>query len=319
MTSQNTLGLGIIGLGAMGRTLLQAARNHDDFDVVLAVDPQESSRKAAAQIAPEVSFSADPQDVLLSPSVDLVYIATPPSFHRGLSLAAFTAGKHVFCEKPLAVKVADGEAMVAAAAAAGKVSGVNFALSDRRSVLHLESELASGALGEVRGVEIRLHFPQWPREFQRNALWLNGREEGGFVREVLSHFIYLTQRFFGSLEVKFHDARFPADGGAESWLSASLTAGGIPVQITASAGVAAATTYEWFVWGTEKSYLLKDWGKLIEHRAGQWNEVPMPVQQGDEASRLTLLATAVRGGRLQNIASFADALGVQRVIEELIG
>ncbi|MBQ1442853.1 MAG: Gfo/Idh/MocA family oxidoreductase [Renibacterium sp.] len=318
MASSSTLGLGIIGLGAMGATLMRAAREHSDFTVRAAADPSESARLTAAGLIPGVRLSADPDAVLSDPGVDLVYIATPPAFHHDLSLAAFARGKHVFCEKPLSVSLAEGEAMARAAAESGRVSGVNFALSDRSSVLHLEQQLADGALGDVRGVEIRLQFPQWPRPFQEKALWLNGREQGGFVREVLSHFIYLTQRLFGPLEVRFHDARFPADGSAETWLSAALTAGGIPVQITAAAGIGSETTYEWFAWGTESSYLLKDWAKLSQFRQGQWQPVPMPVQQGDEASRLALLAAAIRGGSLQNIASFDAALGVQRVIEQLV-
>lgn len=314
-----TIGLGVIGLGAMGRTLLEAAVDHADFDVVGAADPQPAARAAAAELVPGIKVSVDANSVLADPDVDLIYIATPPAFHHDLAVAALAQGKHVFCEKPLAVDIAEGVAMAAAASAAGKVTGVNFALSDRTSVLHLEKQLDSGALGQIRAVEIRLQFPQWPREFQRDAGWLNGREQGGFVREVLSHFIYLTQRLFGPLQIRFHQAVFPTDGSAETWLSASLTAGGIPVQITAGAGLASEVTYEWFAWGATTSYQLKDWGKLFEFRHGQWFQIPMPAQQGDEASRLALLATAIRGGPLRNIASFEESLAVQRIIEELIG
>lgn len=318
MAMGSTLGLGIIGLGAMGRTLLRAAHGHPDFEIVVTADPQDSARTAAGELDPKLRISSNPQDVLHNPAVDLVYIATPPAFHQDLSVAALAQGKHVFCEKPLAVRLAEGEAMADAAAASGKVCGVNFALSDRAPVLHLERQLAAMTLGEIRGIEIRLQFPVWPREFQRDALWLETREQGGFAREVLSHFVYLTQRLFGPLEVKFRDVRFPTDGSAETWLSAALTAGGIPVQITAGSGVAASPIYEWLVWGSEKSYLLKDWGQLSECRDGQWSAVPTPDRPGDEASRLSLLATAIRGGSLQNIATFEEALGVQRVIEELV-
>jgi 1,5-anhydro-D-fructose reductase (1,5-anhydro-D-mannitol-forming) len=77
---------------------------------------------------------------------------------------------------------------------------VNFALSDQQASQHVEKALADGLVGDVLGVEIRLHFPEWPRKFQAGAAWIDGREQGGFVREVFSHFAYLTDRLLGPLE-----------------------------------------------------------------------------------------------------------------------
>ncbi|ABY22775.1 NAD-dependant oxidoreductase [Renibacterium salmoninarum ATCC 33209] len=312
------LTLGVIGLGAMGSKLLEATIGHADFDVAVAADSNAASRASASTLISGLRTVASADEVLTDPSIDAVYIATPPESHATLTLAALAQGKHVFCEKPLTIQLDQGQAMVEAAKESGKICAVNFALSDRNSIIHLEQSIRAGELGELRGAEIRLQFPQWPREFQSHAGWLAEREQGGFIREVLSHFIYLTQRMLGTLDVKAHDVRFPDDGGSEIWLSALLTADDVPVQIHASAGAASHENYEWYLWGTERSYLLKDCGKLSQHQGNGWQPVELPANRGGEDTRLSLFAAAIRGAERPNLASFEEAFGVQKVVEALL-
>lgn len=122
----------------------------------------------------------------------------------------------------------------------------------------------------------------------------------------------------GTLDVKAHDVRFPDDGGSEIWLSALLTADDVPVQIHASAGAASDENYEWYLWGTERSYLLKDCGKLSQHQGNGWQPVELPANRGGEDTRLSLFAAAIRGAERPNLASFEEAFGVQKVVEALL-
>ena len=55
----------------------------------------------------------------------------------------------------------------------------------------------SGSLGGIVAADVRLHFARWPRDWQAGAAWLAERQEGGYVREVFSHFAYLIQRLLG--------------------------------------------------------------------------------------------------------------------------
>ncbi|WP_432948081.1 Gfo/Idh/MocA family protein [Kribbella sp. CA-253562] len=301
--------LGIIGLGAMGARMLHDATRHPAYEVIAAADLDASAVSRYAADHPSVRFTTDPAEVIAA-EVDAVYIATPPASHSELTEAAFGVGHSVFCEKPLAVSLADGRRMVEAAAASGAAAGVNFALSDRHATVHLEEVL--GEIGDVRAVEIRLAFPQWPRAFQAEATWLGERAQGGFIREVFSHFAYLTDRLVGPLtpEHLVLDHRGP---GSEVAAFGLLRAGDVPVHV--SGVVAGPPTYEWMVRGSERSYLLRDWQQLFVAEGKDWRPVPLTGERGDESTRLSLFAEAVRGRHPDNLADFATAYRVQEVVE----
>ncbi|MBE1462271.1 Gfo/Idh/MocA family protein [Kibdelosporangium phytohabitans] len=297
--------LGIVGLGVMGRRTLRVAVGHPDFTVVRASDVTETD--------PGVPFTTDPRAVVGASDVDAVYIATPPAFHADLAVTALRSGKAVFCEKPLAVSLADAQRMLDAATETGLANAVNFALSDRDAVLRV----AGDDLGTVRGVDIRVQFPRWPRDFQATATWLAGREQGGFVREVLSHFIYLTDRIVGPLEavetsVDYSDG--PDGTGSEVAARGLLRAGGVPVHVSAVSDLAGPERYEWIIWGTRRSYMLRDWAQLYVTEGGEWQPVEL-AGTGSEHTRLTLFAQAIRGRKSADLADFAAGYRVQRAVE----
>jgi predicted dehydrogenase len=305
--------LGIIGLGAMGGRVLDVAAEHADLEVVRACDLDQATLDRVSAAHPEIVVSRDPADVLGAADVEAVYLATPPAFHAELTVAALGAGKAVFCEKPLSVSAEDGRRMRDAAAASGLATAVNFALSDRDVVLEVERALAAGEVGEVLGVDVRLQFPQWPREFQADAAWLDGRQQGGFVREVFSHFAYLTDRLLGPLRAVDVSADFPAEG-SEVAARGLLRAGDVPVHFTGVAGVAGPEVYEWVLWGTRRSYRLRDWARLEVFEDDAWNPVPSR-RRGSDSSRLGLFAEAVRGTGSPNLAGFDIAFRVQEAVE----
>jgi predicted dehydrogenase len=312
------INLGIIGLGAMGAHTLRAATGLPDVAVRIAADLRADLVDQARASYPGVTFTTDPAEVIASPSVHAVYISTPPATHADLAVAAMESGKAVFCEKPLAVSRDDGRRIIAAAERHGSVGAVNFALSDRHATLEMERALRAGEVGDVVAVDIRLSFPEWPRAFQRHATWLAGRAQGGFVREVFSHFAYLTDRLIGPIEVELARVIYspsPQDA-SESHAYGVLRAGGVPIHVTASAGVAAPELYEWTLWATKRSYRLREWDQLYAAEGAEWVAVPLDgAKHGSEASRLQLFAAAVRGEPSRHLADFATALRVQEVVE----
>jgi predicted dehydrogenase len=248
--------------------------------------------------------------------VDAVYIATPPAAHADLVVAALNAGKPVFCEKPLAVGAADGLRMVEAARRTGLANAVNFALSDRAAVLEIGRALAAGEVGQVRAVEIRVGFPVWPRAFQAHAGWLDGQAQGGFVREVLSHFVYLTDKLLGPVRTENARVTYPAPDRSETTAAGLLRAGDVPVQVMGVAGVNGPEFYEWTLWGEQRSYRLTGWGTLAAWDGRQWAEVRAAGPPGSDATRLSRFAAAMRGIPQPDLADFAAALRVQTVIED---
>ncbi len=308
------VGLGIIGLGAMGGRVLDIAVAHPDLVVVRASDLDRTTLDRVGAEHPGIALSRESSDVLDAPDVEAVYIAVPPAFHAELTVAALRAGKAVFCEKPLSVSAADARRMVAAAAAGGVATAVNFALSDRDVVLEVERALRAGEVGEVLGVDVRLQFPTWPRAFQADAAWLDGREQGGFVREVFSHFAYLTDRLLGPLRAVDVSADFPAEG-SEVAARGLLRAGDVPVHFSGVAGVAGPEVYEWVLWGTRKSYRLRQWARLEVYEGDAWTPVDVGPGTGTDATRLGLFAAVVRGTGSPNLADFAIAFRVQEAVE----
>lgn len=106
------------------------------------------AQEAAAKFNIPQAF-ADYQDLIAQGGVDAVTVAVPNAFHAPVALAALHAGKHVLCEKPLATSVADGEAMVAAAAQAGKVLAVNMSSRPRPEALMLREMAQAGKFGKI--------------------------------------------------------------------------------------------------------------------------------------------------------------------------
>jgi 1,5-anhydro-D-fructose reductase (1,5-anhydro-D-mannitol-forming) len=313
-TASSRLALGVIGLGAMGRELLAVAAAHPAVRVAVCADLDAAAVARARQAHPSIECTTAVADVLDAVAVDAVYIATPPASHARYALAAIERGKAVFCEKPLAIALADGERMVAAAGRAGIANAVNFALADRHAVLEVERALRAGEVGDVRGVEIRMTFPMWPREFQAGARWLAEREQGGFVREVVSHFIYLTDRLLGPVTPIFTRLE-GAPERSENAAFGLLQAGDTSVSVSGRAGAAMPESYEWLLLGTKRSYCLRDWGTLLTSDGGGWRELPLRGERGSEATRLSAFAGAVRGQPEPHLPDFAAGLRVQHVVE----
>ncbi len=314
MTDDSRLRLGIIGLGAMGTETLRVAHAHPDFTVALAADPDPGAVARTRAAHPELAVSTDPAEVLALAELDAVYIASPPATHAGYAIAAMTAGRAVFAEKPLAVDLAEGAEMVRTAEATGVVNAVNFALSDRAAVVEVGRALRAGEVGTVVGVDIRMSFPQWPREFQRDARWLAGRAQGGFLREVASHFVFLTDRLVGPLALRCGQVSYGES--AERVAAGLLHAGDVPVTLHGQLA-AAPETYEWTLYGTERSYRITGWGELWCGDADGWTRVEPDLPRGSEHTRLSEFARAIRGGQT-TLADFAAGLRVQQVVEEFL-
>jgi predicted dehydrogenase len=114
MTRSELLGLGVVGCGGFGRFALACVVDLPGVEVraVTDVDPDRAASVAAefgARVVPGV------QSLLAEPAVDVVMIATPPVTHGSMTRAAAEAGKHVFCEKPLATSLPDANAAIDAA------------------------------------------------------------------------------------------------------------------------------------------------------------------------------------------------------------
>jgi predicted dehydrogenase len=114
MTAPQPLGVGLAGCGGFGRFALAAVADLPGVDARLVTD-LDPDRAAAVAAASGASVVPDLESMLAEPMVDVVIIATPPVTHGAMARAAAEAGKHVFCEKPLATSPPEASAAIEAA------------------------------------------------------------------------------------------------------------------------------------------------------------------------------------------------------------
>ena len=311
--------IGIIGAGIMGERMLQAAlKQASDFVRVTGIwDPSPEALARIGGLAPHAQSVPE-----LIAGAQCIYVASPPASHLEYAMAGLAAGKAVFCEKPLAVDVAMGRNFVESVGA-GRAA-VNFPLASSPAVATLRDWLAEGAVGRLLRLEIEVGFAGWPRPWQRDAAgWLDLTAQGGFTREVVSHFLFLTRRLCGAMVLEAGQARFDSTGLSERAIAAQLTAGGLPVTLTGGIGTTLKDDHNtWTLWGDRGAVRLRDWSIAERLVDGAW--VPNPAAMPNERSRALVLRRQLEAvermtlGETHQLATVKEAFEVQTVVETIL-
>ena len=314
-------GMAVIGLGVVGRRMLEQAAQHPSIEVVSAWDLSPAARQQAAADFPTVPLSGSQAEAIERLDVDVVYVANPPLAHAASVRAALAAGKAVFCEKPLGIDLAESRALVSEVERSGRPGAINFPFASSAAVQAIAEAIGSSGF-DLRALEIRTRFHQWPRAWQASAAWLNQSDQGGFTREVLSHFVYLALRLLGPVRLQGAVALHPAAGVAEHSVSASLLAGRTPVSILGCTGGAPPDLIEARFIGAGIELRLIDWYRLERMHAGSpqgepVTGLPADPRQAAYQRQLDQLA-AMLAGEPHTLARFADALVVQACIEGML-
>jgi predicted dehydrogenase len=135
-------------------------------------------------------------EALADPAVHCVYIATPVFLHAPHTIAALRAGKHVLCEKPMAMDVAEARAMVAAGKESGKVLGISYYRRTYPKVLRAKTLIESGAIGKPVIAELTNHG-WFDGTGPRSWLVDPAKAGGGPLFDIASHRIDLLNFWFG--------------------------------------------------------------------------------------------------------------------------
>jgi len=141
--------IAIVGLGYWGTNLLRTFGGLAGAQVTALCDLDPERLAAARAEHPGLRCTDDFLELTSRGDVDAVVIATPPSRHHAMSLAALRAGKHVWVEKPLALAAAEGRELVDAAAAAGTVLFVDETFLYDPLVREMKRIIDEGGLGDV--------------------------------------------------------------------------------------------------------------------------------------------------------------------------
>jgi predicted dehydrogenase len=150
------------GILATGRIAHDFARNLGEVPgaELAAVGSRslESAEAFAREHGDSVRAHGSYESLVADPDVDIVYVATPHAFHLENARAAFAAGKHVLCEKPLTLNLAEAEAMVAAAGAAGRFLMEAMWMACNPVIRAVREGIAEGRFGTPRQVHADLGF-----------------------------------------------------------------------------------------------------------------------------------------------------------------
>jgi predicted dehydrogenase len=166
--------VGIAGLGRSGWGIhVQAAQAMPDRFRVVAVTDEISERLAESAGALGCRACRDVAALVADPEVELVVVATYNYLHAPHAIQALRAGKHVLCEKPFGLTVADVDAMTAAAKDAGRVLTAFQQRRYEKDFLKVKEVLDSGVLGEIVHIRITWHG------FKRRWDWQTDRRRGG--------------------------------------------------------------------------------------------------------------------------------------------
>jgi 1,5-anhydro-D-fructose reductase (1,5-anhydro-D-mannitol-forming) len=200
MNENRRLRWGLIGASNIAKTYMISAINaQPDSEVagVFSSNPQRGERYAKENGIPK-HYSAL-QQLLADPEIDIVYVSTTNEHHKSQTIAAAKAGKHVHCEKPIALSVSDAEEMVRACAKAGVVLGTNHHLRSKPAHRKVRQLVEDGAIGKV--LAVRSYFAVYLPEQSQGWRTTKPEAGAGVVLDITVH-IADTLRFVLGDEVE---------------------------------------------------------------------------------------------------------------------
>lgn len=191
-----TLKVGVIGVGGIIKTHMPGWAESEHAEVVAASDIVEDALAAFAAEHNISKTATDPADLFNDPDIDIIDVCTPNRYHAPLTIAALNAGKHVICEKPLAITPGEIDEMIAARDKSGKLlmtaQHFRFAANSRA----LKAEIDAGELGDI------YHARSWMLRRAgaplRPGFYMKKHSGGGPCIDIGVHILDLTLWMMGN-------------------------------------------------------------------------------------------------------------------------
>ncbi|RXJ02032.1 gfo/Idh/MocA family oxidoreductase [Anaerobacillus alkaliphilus] len=312
----NVIHIGIIGLGAIGERLMNLFQTREDIVVSAICDTSKARLQEVAETFTITNKFTNYQDLLDRTEIDAVYVAVPPKFHEAIVLAAISAGKHILCEKPLANSVEEAERMVDAITKTNLVHAMHFPLNYQASLQQFEQLFKDGYIGELRRINLKMHFSHWPRLWQQSD-WVAGREQGGYVLEVGVHWIQAIQRIFGKITEVRSQLHFPEDPSlCENAIIAEMKLeNGTSVLIDGLSNIGGEEQLEFAAYGTDGTIMLRNWRQLLAAKSGEALQ-ELEISFGNGNNLISEFVKAIHGEKAE-LYDFQNGYDAQVVLEAL--
>ena len=180
------IGIGLIGASSIARdTMIPAIRNHPECDVVtvFSSNPARGESYAAKNNIPDAAGSVT--ELLANTGVQAVYISTTNELHHQQVLAAARAGKHILCEKPLAMNLDETREMISACHKAGVVLATNHHLRMGAGIRKMRELIAGGVIGKPLAARVfhAVYLPDYLQGWRLN----NPGAGAGVVLDIVVH------------------------------------------------------------------------------------------------------------------------------------
>ena len=310
----------IIGLGIMGNRMLKHMKLHDDFQPDFLWDPDETKCLDTIKENPDSKIMNSPSEAIKA--ADLIYLACPPIVRKAYAVEAASLGKSLFLEKPFGIDIQDSFDLIKKLGTYNIPIAVNFTQASGVALNDLLESKNNGEMGSLLGIDIVVTYPSWPRLWQKEADWLRFRKEGGMTREVISHFLFFSERVLGPLKVVWAKPTYPNDPLlCETNVLARLeTDNGCHVNILASVGGMQPDRQELTVKGSLKSRRIAEFYKDSETDGSEF--IPLRNEPKDPRAislkgQLDNLSLNLRN--LPNtLATMQEAMRVQLLVEEIL-
>ena len=311
----------IIGLGIMGRRMLSHMRRHKNFEPDYLWDPSQSACQRATLLDSKSCITDSPSDAIRQ--ADLVYLACPPAVREVYAIEAAAAGKALFLEKPFGINIDDSARMMGRLKSYDVPIAVNFTQASGIVLTDLLAAEKRGDMGALLGVDIVVTYSDWPRLWQRDADWLRFRAEGGMTREVISHFLFFSERVLGPLSLLSAHTTYPVDPSlCETGVLARLVSEKKQeVSILATVGGAQPDRQEVTVKGTKTSRRVTDFHRDSISEGRDF----ISLREPPEDPRATSLKAQLDdlslhlASKPNRLATMEEAFRVQTLVEGILG
>ena len=297
------VGVALVGYGWWGTLIAAQLVASPHFELVAAVEVDPQARRRLAEDAARLGFGVAQQlsEVLADPAVEAVILCTPHPLHAEQIVEAARAGRHVFCEKPLCLTLADAERALAECEARGRVIGIGHERRFEPAVIALRSDIAAGKLGTLLQIEANFSQDKFFALPKDNWRLSNRYAPVGPLTATGIHLVDLAIALLGPAEAVW--ARLATRGSEfENGDTLGLMLA-FPGGANALVSAMLATSFE----GRFAVYGSKGWVEIRdrthpEHPTG-W-DVTTAMRDGERHTRFHPPAPAV----LANLTAFAEAI-----------
>jgi len=342
------IGIGIIGTGFARKVQIPAFLACENAEIISVASGGLENAKATAEEFGIGHFTADWRETVSRDDVDLICITTPPNLHREMTFFALENGKHVLCEKPMAMNVAEAEEMTAMAKGKGVLALIDHELRFQPGRQKAYAMLREGEIGKIRHVKYHFRAPHRGDPNLPWNWWSDIEQGGGSLGAVNSHIIDSFNWFLGTeissvfCQLQSHVKKRPLPHGGfrdvttddEANMILRFADGELTEDATGlvSVSMTEQPNYKNYIefFGTEGAIKVEHRGDAYIAKSGEndWREIetelgiPLPGVADTGFSRGFMdfapkIVDAIIEGKteIEHAATFDDGLKVQKVLD----